>query len=256
MARRSSPSRSQRRRRKRKQVGLSGLLLFLFLAMVCTAAVYWASRVFLGERAPERETPPPQTADTPSGSEPPPQVYEDFTRAPETETPEPPPEIAPGDGARVALVIDDLGRSLEDLDRLAALGVPLTYAVLPFETRTPEVVAALRRDGREILLHLPMEPANGADPGPGALTRAMGRRELVRATRAALAAVPGAVGVNNHMGSRLTADRGSMRMVMDELRQRDLLFLDSKTTSFSVGIGAPTRWTSARSASDLCSPVL
>ncbi len=66
-------------------------------------------------------------------------------------------------------VIDDLGRSLGDVRGLEALGVPLSYAVLPFESKTREVVAALRRSDREILCHLPMQPVNGADPGPGAL---------------------------------------------------------------------------------------
>jgi hypothetical protein len=143
----------------------------------------------------------------------------------------PPP---PGEGVAVSLVIDDLGRSVADLDRLEALGVPVTYAVLPFESRTAEVAAALGRRGAEVILHLPMEPSNGADPGPGALTRAMGRRELGRATRRALRAVPGAVGVNNHMGSGLSADRPSMEAVLRVIGERDLYFLDSRTSAESV----------------------
>lgn len=246
----SRKRRSRRRsgRRRRKRVGLSGLLLFLSLAVVGTAAVYWVWRDFfdhgdrtVAPRAAER----PEDAPSPATPQPPeepssPQVYEDFTHAPESETPAPPPEIAPGAGARVAVVIDDLGRSLADLDTLDALGVTLTWAVLPFETRTPEVVAELRRREREVLLHLPMEPANGADPGPGALTRGMGRRELVRATREALAAVPGAVGVNNHMGSGLSADPRAMRTVLGELAKRGLYFLDSRTTVDTVGYRVAT----------------
>jgi hypothetical protein len=147
----------------------------------------------------------------------------------------PPP---PGRGASVALVIDDLGRSLEDVARLAALGVPITHAVLPFERRTPEVVSDLRRRGVEMIVHLPMEPSNGADPGPGALRLAMGRRELVRATRSALEAVPGAIGVNNHMGSKLSADRPSMDAVLRVIGRRGLYFLDSRTSAESVGYQA------------------
>lgn len=136
---------------------------------------------------------------------------------------------------RVALVIDDLGRSLEDIDTLKRLGVPISYAVLPFEDHTPEVAAELRRRGEEILCHLPMEPRNGEDPGPGALRLGMPRDQLRELTAAALAAVPGAVGVNNHMGSGLTADEGSMEAILSALSARGLFFLDSRTSAESVG---------------------
>lgn len=143
----------------------------------------------------------------------------------------PPP---PGDGATVALVIDDLGRSVADVRRIEALGVPVTYAVLPYESHTRQVVEALRGKGEEMILHLPMQPENGANPGPGALTVTMSRAELAAATRRALAAVPGAVGMNNHMGSRLTADRSSMDAVLSVVAKRGLYFLDSRTTPASV----------------------
>lgn len=152
----------------------------------------------------------------------------------------PMPPIRPVNGrsATVALVIDDLGRSLDDLDRLRALGVPVTYAVLPFEARTAEVDAVLARRGEEVLLHLPMEPSGGADPGPGALTRTMSDGELVASTRDALRAVPSATGVNNHMGSELSSDRRAMNAVLGEIGSRSLFFLDSRTSSASVGYRA------------------
>jgi uncharacterized protein len=131
-------------------------------------------------------------------------------------------------------VIDDLGRSLDDLESLRRLGVPLTYAVLPFESQTAEVVAALRRRHEEILCHLPMEPRNGGNPGPGALRIGMSRDQLRTATQAALAAVPGAVGVNNHMGSGLSADAPSMATILGVLGAKGLFFLDSRTSSQSV----------------------
>ncbi|HSG38413.1 MAG TPA: divergent polysaccharide deacetylase family protein [Thermoanaerobaculia bacterium] len=141
----------------------------------------------------------------------------------------------PVQGIRVALVIDDLGRSLEDLRPLESLGVPVTYAVLPFEEHTSQVVAELRRRGVEMLLHLPMEPKNGEDPGPGALRRGMDDEELRERTLAALKAVPGAVGVNNHMGSGLSADHGPMTTILSLLAERRLFFLDSRTSAESVG---------------------
>jgi hypothetical protein len=135
----------------------------------------------------------------------------------------------------VALVIDDLGRSVDDLRPLESLGVPITYAVLPYEEETPQVVAALQERGAEILLHLPMEPKNGGNPGPGALLRGMSDDELREKTLEALRAVPGAVGVNNHMGSGLSAEEGPMTTVLGVLAARGLFFLDSRTSAESVG---------------------
>lgn len=150
--------------------------------------------------------------------------------ATETVTP-----AGPVHGARVALVIDDLGHDVADLQPLEALGVPVTYSVLPFEPQTPEVVAELRRRKVEILLHLPMEPRNGENPGPGALLQGMSDGELRQRTEAALKAVPGAVGVNNHMGSLLSAEEGPMSTILSVLAERSLFFLDSRTSADSVG---------------------
>ena len=146
----------------------------------------------------------------------------------------------PVHGARVALVIDDHGRSVDDLRLLTTLGVPVTYAVLPFETETPEVAAELLRRHAEILLHLPMEPKNGANPGPGALLERMTDDELRQKTIAALRAVPGAVGVNNHMGSLLSSEEGPMNTVLGEIGERRLFFLDSRTSAGSVGYKVAT----------------
>ncbi len=135
----------------------------------------------------------------------------------------------------VALVIDDLGERPEDLVPLEELGVPVTYAVLPYEKHTPEVVAQLRKRGVEMLLHLPMQPLNGEDPGPGALRVEMDAGELRAATEAAISAVPGAVGVNNHMGSRLSEDENAMVPVLQVLAEHGLFFLDSRTSASSIG---------------------
>jgi polysaccharide deacetylase 2 family uncharacterized protein YibQ len=139
-----------------------------------------------------------------------------------------------GGGALVAIVIDDLGRSVEVIDQLRGFRVPLTYSVLPFETKTPEVVARLAELGEEFLVHLPMEAQQGEDPGPGALTESMDEAALRGATRSALDAVPGAIGVNNHMGSALSQDRAAMAAILDEVRARGLFFLDSRTSAGSV----------------------
>lgn len=142
--------------------------------------------------------------------------------------------IAPLGPARVALVIDDLGRSLDAVERFLGLHVPVTFSVLPFESQTAKVVEALRSRDLEYLCHLPMEGGAGADPGPGALVSTMSEDEIREATRRALDAVPGAAGVNNHMGSVLSANERAMRVVLEQLRVRELYFLDSRTSPQTV----------------------
>jgi polysaccharide deacetylase 2 family uncharacterized protein YibQ len=146
-----------------------------------------------------------------------------------------PVHSGPAHGVRIAVVIDDLGHDVAELRPLEGLGVPVTYSVLPYEDQTPQVVAELRRRKAEILLHLPMQPKNGENPGPGALLEGMSDGELKEKTEAALAAVPGAVGVNNHMGSLLSAEEGPMTTVLEVLADRGLFFLDSRTSAETVG---------------------
>jgi polysaccharide deacetylase 2 family uncharacterized protein YibQ len=148
--------------------------------------------------------------------------------------------------ARIAVVIDDLGGDLVTIDRLLSWKLPLAYAVLPFEPATAAVAARVRERGGELLCHLPMEPEAGIDPGPGGLALGMDPGEIARRTRAAIARVPGASGVNNHMGSRLTTDRAAMRAMLGVVAELELFYLDSRTTAESVGeevaleIGLPT----------------
>lgn len=154
--------------------------------------------------------------------------------APAEESEEPAPKEATR-RVRFALVIDDLGYDAGEIDRLEALGVPLTYAVLPFTPYASAIGRRLAEQGEEVLCHLPMQPDGGENPGPGALLQSMSPEQLEAATRAALDAVPEAVGANNHMGSELTSDPRAMAAVMTVLKARHLFFLDSRTAPTSVG---------------------
>ncbi|HEX6143041.1 MAG TPA: divergent polysaccharide deacetylase family protein [Geminicoccaceae bacterium] len=139
---------------------------------------------------------------------------------------------------KIAIVIDDLGNNRANTAALNGLPGPLTLAFLPYASDLPAQTARARAAGHELLIHMPMEPVTDDWPGPDALLISIEQEDFRARLQKSFASFHGFVGINNHMGSRLTADRGSMRLVMDELRRRDLLFLDSKTTSFSVGIGA------------------
>lgn len=147
----------------------------------------------------------------------------------------------------LTIVIDDVGRELHLFEQLHALRFPLTFSVLPGAVYAPGAQLRLRADRRrprEILLHLPCEPEDpakmleGAEPGERFLRADDSPTQLQDALTAALQRVPGAVGVNNHMGSRLTASRSAMDALMPVLRARELYFLDSRTTPHSQALKA------------------
>lgn len=150
------------------------------------------------------------------------------------------PIVPPGQAPLVSIIIDDMGYSPGSLTRLEALPGPVTLAFLPYADSTPAMLAAAGRGEFDIFLHLPMQPLGDANPGINALLADLDETEFRKRVRQALAAVPGAVGVNNHMGSRVTALPEPMRWVMDELRQQPLLFVDSRTNPESVAEATAT----------------
>ncbi|MEI9992159.1 MAG: divergent polysaccharide deacetylase family protein [Rhizomicrobium sp.] len=131
---------------------------------------------------------------------------------------------------KIAVVIDDLGADLAHTDLAIRLPKAVALSFLPYADATPWLSAEARRAGHEILLHMPMQAEGDHDPGPLALTTGLGPDEIRRRLVAALARVPDAIGINNHMGSRLTADRASLIPVAEELAARHLFFFDSRTT--------------------------
>lgn len=136
---------------------------------------------------------------------------------------------------RIAIVIDDLGLDIRDTKRAIDLPPEITLAFLPYATRLKEQAKEARDAGHELLLHMPMEPLGHNNPGPGALLVELPMEELRARFHTALASFTGFDGVNNHMGSKFTADPAGMAMVMEELQQRGLFFLDSRTNLKSVG---------------------
>jgi polysaccharide deacetylase 2 family uncharacterized protein YibQ len=111
----------------------------------------------------------------------------------------------------------------------------LTLAFLPYANALDQQTRAARAAGHELLIHMPMEPVGSEWPGPNALLTSLGPDEMLSRLRRQMRSFRGFVGINNHMGSLFTANRSSMALVMAELRQRDLLFLDSRTTADTVG---------------------
>lgn len=149
--------------------------------------------------------------------------------------------VRPAVRGRLAIIIDDAGYDLADLQPFLDLPMPLAVAVLPNLPHSTEAARRVRAAGKELLLHLPMEPEGGEDPGPGALLTTHPAVEIERLLDAALASVPGAVGVNNHMGSKATADPAFMDVLLDALGRRALFFVDSRTTSLTVAAAEAER---------------
>lgn len=143
---------------------------------------------------------------------------------------------AAGDGARIAIVIDDLGTSEEAVARLMALPGPVTYSFLTVGPEAMLQADTVARAGYDVMLHLPMEPMGRADPGPNALLLANDTAENLRRFHWHLDRMPRAIGVNNHMGSRFTADETRMRPVLEAIQAAGLFWLDSRTSGRSVGL--------------------
>jgi len=148
----------------------------------------------------------------------------------------------------LAIVIDDVGRELDLFEKLLALRFQLSFSVLPgaiFADGVQQRLSADDRRPREILLHVPMEPFDpeamgGIEAEEQFLLASDSRAELQAKLRAAIERVPSAVGVNNHMGSRLTAQRKAMAALMPVLREHELYFLDSRTHPKTVAATAAT----------------
>lgn len=137
---------------------------------------------------------------------------------------------------KVAIIIDDIGYDPRVVDLFLSIDVPLTFSVLPFSPFQKKVAGKIQAKQHEIMLHLPMEPIEypKVNPGPGALLSSMTSRQLTNRLIKALETTPNAVGVNNHMGSRLTTDTDRMYRILKTLKKRGLYFIDSRTSYHSV----------------------
>jgi polysaccharide deacetylase 2 family uncharacterized protein YibQ len=135
----------------------------------------------------------------------------------------------------IVLILDDVGFDRQPLAPAMAIDPNINFAVLPNSRNARDFARVLHARGFEVLCHLPMEPEGypAVSPGSGAVLTSMSDEEIARATRANIGSVPFARGVNNHMGSRATADRRVMADVLSALPE-GMYFIDSRTTGSSV----------------------
>jgi len=139
-------------------------------------------------------------------------------------------QAAPAGKAYMSIIIDDLGQNAERDSRTLALPGPVTMAIMPDTPHATDFARQAHKAGKTVILHMPMDPATG----PYAWHPGIPLDELARRLEAALAKVPYAAGINNHMGSRMTAQREPMAWLMGELQRRHLFFVDSRTSAATV----------------------
>lgn len=232
------------RMNRRKSGGSGGkraALLLLVVIMLIGAAL------FLLERLTSREAPvPDKNAGTVEERHalPPRTAYDLHEQQPYTsaavhprKTPPPPKKGRPVHGA-VAIIVDDMGASVQEAKSLLSIGVPLTFSLIPGLPKVKEVAEAAHAQGYQVMIHIPMEPAGYPEQRleTNGLLLSQSDDEIVRRVNGYLKAVPHAAGANNHMGSRFTEDEGKMRLVLNQLKANALFFVDSRTTPRSVGI--------------------
>ncbi len=148
-----------------------------------------------------------------------------------------PPTLEPVEqGPRVAIIMDDMGNDTLSARELLAIDLEVTFAVLPETESSTETARLAHAQGREVMLHLPMEPIGYPHPNPGrnALLTSLSAEQIRARITSYLKQVPHAVGGNNHMGSRFTQYEEGMGVVLDELARHQLFFVDSLTTNGSV----------------------
>ena len=147
---------------------------------------------------------------------------------------------------RVVLIIDDLGQSREQVDRLLRIEQPLNLAVLPYLPYSEYAARAAYREGNDVILHLPMEPKYSTgytadDAGEGVLLLGFPIKRIRDEVRKNIEAVPKIVGVNNHMGSKFMENKEPVETVIKELKAQGLYFIDSLTTPKSYGYSVAKR---------------
>lgn len=227
--------RKSRGRSRRPAGAPTPIALLLLLALAALAGWYLirpASHPGRGPAHAALETPPPTSA--PAGTS----TAQALTPEPSASPTASPKSAAAAEstGPKLALIIDDCGQWVDIERGFIALPVPITLSVLPHVHASAQIAQEAKAAGKGVMLHLPMETLSGVYPGPGEVTTEMSDAQVTAQVEDDLAQVPLATGVNNHEGSKGSADARVMRDVIDVLQKHgNLFFIDSRTNAASVG---------------------
>lgn len=149
-----------------------------------------------------------------------------------------PPKVSkPVKHGSIAIIIDDMGANTKDAERLLAIGMPVTFAIIPGLAHSRRVAELAHEKGRGVMIHLPMEPQGYPQQRleKNGLLLSQSNEEISGRVNAYLKEIPYADGANNHMGSSFTEHEDKMLPVLDVLKRNGMFFVDSKTSSRSVG---------------------
>jgi uncharacterized protein len=140
------------------------------------------------------------------------------------------------DWPKVAIIIDDLGYQKEIAERIMNLNYPVAISILPFLPYSQFVAQMAKEKDMTVLLHMPMEAHNSnVNPGEGAIFSTMNEEEIRNKMRSVFQNLPNVNGMNNHMGSKVTENREIMKIVLSEIKAKNMFFIDSMTSPDSVG---------------------
>ena len=143
--------------------------------------------------------------------------------------------------ARLAIIIDDLGNDRGAAQAIFALPYPVTISVLPNHPHSVEIAQEAHLRGFQVMLHLPMESLRDERPETQELRPGMSAGDVNRLVSDLLQAVPDVAGANNHQGSQSTANAALMNELMPVLRDRNLFYVDSRTTAATVAYDTAQR---------------
>lgn len=142
---------------------------------------------------------------------------------------------------RLAILMDDLGGDRSAADAIFALHIPITVSILPFHAHSQDIARNARQRGCGVMLHLPMQAVGNESPEQQELRPGLSPEEVRNMVEQMLDAIPGADGVNNHQGSQATADPALMNVLMGELKDEGVFYVDSRTTAATVAFDAAKR---------------
>jgi len=240
MAKRKTTRKNKNRRKSRKNklfnspllkafLGVACILILVVLAGVLAHYLITPTKSLRPRVTPDKSAPATQK---PIAKIPPFEIYPQKEIPPEKKPPKPPPTDIK-QLPIVAIIFDDLGYDTKFAQKLSELNAPVTFSILPHSPFQDRIARLAKDKGHDIMLHLPMEPIEYPDvnPGPGTLLTSMTPDQLVKQLEEDLKAVPYIKGVNNHMGSKMTAESSQIYQIFSILKQKDLYFIDSRTTA-------------------------
>jgi len=136
---------------------------------------------------------------------------------------------------KIAIVIDDFGYNLNNLEKFLNIGEPITLSILPNQPYSEKVAETAHSRGYETILHLPLEPKDGSvKEEPGTIKSSMSDSRITESLKEELASVPFIDGVSNHMGSKGTEEKHLMSIIFGELKKSNFFFFDSLTSANSI----------------------